>query len=324
MSEFADSTEPPKATPEPSIGLLTSDEHSGALYLVVTIVIALWQGMIGVLVKWSTWPPVTMVWARCVVTVAALWLFARFSGSRVARSHVESRDWTNGRLTTWGSGALLAAHWITLFLGYRVCNVGPVVVALFTFPVMAAFVEPWFFGHRPRLLQLLTACVATAGVAAMRLWNDGGPTTAGNTTLGIVLGLLSAAFFTARSIIARKLLRRSSALQIMREQAMVVVVLLLPSVLLLESSHWAWRELVLLVVLGAGFTAIPHTLGVWSMKRLTVATSGVIGSLQTVSTLLLAQLFIGETAELGVWVGAGAVMLAVGVESLAHAREPKT
>jgi drug/metabolite transporter (DMT)-like permease len=303
------------------------DQHSRLQYLVVTIVIALWQGMIAVLVKWSTWPPVTMVWARCVVTIAALWLFGRWRSTRVAPQRLveptalTSSDWTNTRLTSWGSGALLAAHWITLFLGYRFCSVGPVVVALFTFPVMAALLEPWFFQQRPRALQLITACVAMAGVAAIRLWDDGTTAASPNTLLGIGLGLLSAAFFTARSIIARKLLRRSSALQIMHEQAVVVALLLLPSTWLLEASHWSLREVVLVVVLGVGFTAIPHTLGVWSMKKLTVATSGVIGSLQTVSTLILAQLFVGEAIALGVWLGAAAVMLAVTIEGLAHARE---
>jgi drug/metabolite transporter (DMT)-like permease len=102
------------------------------------------------------------------------------------------------------------------------------------------------------------------------------------------------------------------------------VILLLPSALLLEAPHWSVRELVLLLVLGAGFTAIPHTLGVWSMKKLTVATSGVVGSLQTVSTLVLAQSLVGESATVGVWTGALAVMLAVGIESWAHVSEPKT
>lgn len=285
--------------------------------------------MIGVLVKWSTWPPVTMVWARCVITIAALWLFARSraSTSRPAPTPSVSyasapvgKVWVNKRLATWGSGALLAGHWVTLFWGYRVCNVGPVVVALFTFPVMAALIEPWFFKQRPQLLQLFTACIAVAGVAAMRLWDRDADLASQNTTFGIALGLLSAAFFTARSIIARKLLRHASALQIMQEQAIVVAVLLLPSTLWLETSHWSVSELALVFVLGAGFTAIPHTLGVWAMKRLTVATSGVVGSLQTVSTLVLAQLFVGESISFGVWLGTVAVMLAVTIESLAHTR----
>lgn len=311
--------EPTGAVPPNTEILLPDDNASHLQYLVVTISIALWQGMIGVLVKWSTWPPVTMVWGRCVVTIVALWAFAR---ARPAVTATASPDgaWARKRVVIWGSGALLAAHWIALFLGYRLANVGPVVVALCTFPVMAALVEPWFFGQRPKLVQLATACIATAGVAATRLL-DGDAASSPNATLGIVLGLCSAAFFTARSIIARKLLRHTGAVQIMHEQAIVVAVLLLPSALLLEASHVNWRDLLLVFVLGVGFTAIPHTLGVWSMKKLTVATSGVVSSLQTVSTVLLAQALLGEAASVGVWLGAAAVMLAVAAESFAHARE---
>lgn len=289
------------------------DKHTHVHYLLVTIAIAVWQGMIGVLVKWSTWPPVTMVWARCLITVLALFVFLRrYPLPAGPDASTQPRAW----LATWGSGALLAGHWITLFLGYRVCNVGPVVVALFTFPVMAALIEPWFFDKRPQPVQLLSACIATAGVASMRLWGDGQAKADANMALGIALGLCSAALFTARSIIARRLLRRSSATQIMHEQAIVVTLLLLPSVALLDASHFNWRDLALVVVLGLGFTAIPHTLGVWSMKKLSVATSGIVGSLQTVSTLLLAQVFVGEVVAFGVWMGAGVVMLAVAVESL--------
>jgi drug/metabolite transporter (DMT)-like permease len=316
--------------PSPATGVHSPDQHSRTIYVAVAIAIALWQGMIGVLVKWSTWPPVTMVWARCVVTVVALWLFARWRPAPVAATAtpaIESvTDWSSTRRATWGSGALLAGHWVTLFLGYRFCSVGPVVVALCTFPVMAAVAEPWFFPRRAQRLQLFTACVATSGVAAMRLWDGGSvgseaPAAAENTLLGITLGLCSAAFFTARSIIARKLLRHTSAVRIMYEQAIVVAVLLLPSALLFEASHWSVQDVLLVLVLGVGFTAIPHTLGVWSMKKLTVATSGVVSSLQTVSALVLAQLLLAESISIGTWLGAGAVMLAVAIESLTHARE---
>lgn len=326
------STELSSDPPGPAIGVHSPDQHSRAVYVAVAIAIALWQGAIGVLVKWSTWPPVTMVWARCVVAVGALWLFARWrSAPMMASGPPLPALGTNrrARLTTWGSGALLAGHWIALFLGYRFCNVGPVVVALCTFPIMAAIAEPWFFPQRPQRLQLLTACVATAGVAAMRLWDGGSaasstPAAAENTLLGIAFGLCSAAFFTARSIIARKLLRHSSAVRIMYEQAVVVAVLLLPSTLLLEASHWSMRDVLLVLVLGVGFTAIPHTLGVWSMKKLTVATSGVVSSLQTVSALALAQLLLAESISIGTWVGASAVTLAVVIDSLSHARERTT
>lgn len=300
------------ADPDAAAGAAT-DQHTHLQYLLVTIAIAVWQGMIGVLVKWSTWPPVTMVWARCLVTVVALFAFARRYPLPAGPDASTQR---HGWLATWGSGVLLAGHWITLFLGYRVCNVGPVVVALFTFPVMAALIEPWFFDKRPQAVQLLSACVATAGVACMRLWEDNAAPADANTGLGITLGLCSAALFTARSIIARRLLRRASATQIMHEQAIVVSLLLLPSVALLDASHLNVRELLLVLVLGVGFTAIPHTLGVWSMKKLSVATSGIVGSLQTVSTLMLAQIFVGEVVAFGVWVGASVVIVAVAVESL--------
>lgn len=295
------------------------EKHTHLHYLGVTVLVALWQGMIGVLVKWSTWHPISMVWARCVVTVVALGVYSRLHPPMNPGGGDQTTS-TRRRHVTWLSGALLAGHWVTLFLGYRVCNVGPVVVALFTFPVMAALVEPWFFRQRPQAVQILTACIATVGVAGMRLWDGPQTSVEANTSLGIGLGLCSAAFFTARSIIARRLLRHSSAIQIMHEQATVVAVLLLPSTLLLGWTELTLREFGLMLVLGAGFTAIPHTLGVWAMKRLTVATSGVVGSLQTVSTLVLAQALVGESISVGVWLGAAAVVFAVALESVAHAR----
>ena len=99
-----------------------------------------------------------------------------------------------------------------------------------------------------------------------------------------------------------------------------MALLLTPSLVQLE-AHWlAPEQLLLLLILGFGFTAIPHTLSVWALSRLSVATSGIVGSLQAVSAILLANWLLHEPLQLGVVLGAAAVIGAVVWESSAQLR----
>lgn len=285
--------------------------------LLVVLGVAMWQGMIGVWVKWSDWSPMAMVWARCVLTSLILLVYERGRASR-ARSYAPPSGLPSARML-WG-GFLLAAHWVALFIGYRVAEVGPVVVALFTFPIMASIAEPLIVARRPERRQLGAGVLVLLGIAAMQLFASGTSSEGGSIGLGVTLGLCSAACLAARNIICRSLLAEQNAVTVMAGQAWIVAILLTPSLVQLESSWFAPKQLLLLLILGVGFTAIPHTLSVWALSRLSVATSGIVGSLQTVSTILLASWLLREPLQLGVTLGAAAVIGAVVWESSSHLR----
>ena len=283
-------------------------------YVALVILAAVWQGMIGVFAKWISWPPLPIVCLRCVFATGMLWLVLALRPRR-------SSDGEPGTiLTNWrvllGSGVLLAVHWGTLFWAYKVAPVGPVVVAVFTYPLLASVVEPFCFGGRPVARQVWAAVLGLVGVTLITL-QGGMDESAGQLRLGVTLGLISAACFALRGIYSRKLLQKTDAITIMAVQTTVVAVLFAPTLIQVSAPLVSVRELALLGILGVAFTALPHTVNVWALRHLSVAASGIIGSLQVLSGIALSVVLLGERAPLVVWIGAGLVVLAVAWESTA-------
>lgn len=283
--------------------------------------------MIGVFVKWIPWPPLAMVSARCMIASACLWTTlllrqraARSEGPGLqetdAGSTNESRRGPSPLAFLFG-GALLAGHWGALFSGYRVGDVGPVVVAVFTYPVLTSLAEPLVHRKAPSLRQVATALLGAAGVAYMAL----GPTATqamANNREAIGFGLLSAVLFSARNIQARALMKQTDAITLMAWQVSVAALVLSPFMLQLTAERFRAEELLLVVVLGVFFTAAPHTLTVWALNGLSAAAAGIIGSLQVVSGILAAVVFLGEQTQPAVWLGAFAVIGAVSWETLVN------
>lgn len=296
-------------------------------FVLITLFVAVWQGMIGVFVKWVSWPPAAMVCARCAIASIGLWALAWAIEAKHPTSRREEAGPgvpvvtpTRTPATPWGivlGGVLLAGHWGALFWAYRVAEVGPVVVSVFTFPIMASLTEPWFFGARPCLRQVLLAGLVVVGVATMVHGRTDTAAGSDGNGWGILLGLVSAAFIAARNILSRRQLAGVHPIRLMAQQTLVVAVLTAPSLAWVGIEDLTTRNVALLAILGIGFTALSHTLMMWTLKHLSVAATGIIGSLQVVAGILLARWLLSEVTSLTVWLGAGTVLVAVAIESWA-------
>ena len=292
-----------------------SSASASARHVAPVVLTAIWLGMIGVLAKWITWPPLAIVCARCGVSVSVLALLLVLRPRREPARTSLRAHWP--RLLV--SGLLLGAHWGTLFWAYKLAPVGPVVVAVFTFPLMASILEPFWFGARPAPRQIWAALLGLAGIALISL--QGSETGAdGHARVGVALGLVSALCFALRGIYSRKLVAETDAITIMAIQTGIVAILFLPALIWVPAVLFDTRELVLIAVLGVAFTALPHTVIVWALKRLSVAASGIIGSLQVLSGIALAVFFLGESPTISIWIGAFLVVAAVVWESVAAAK----
>lgn len=269
------------------------------------------QGMVGVLAKTIPAPAAALVVGRCAVAAVALALVCRATGRRLPAT-------PRARLGAVVAGLLLGGHWLTLFVAYKIADVGPVVIAVFTFPVMVSLIEPWFFGARPGARQLLAAALVVVGVWALQ---GLAPEAAAAEDLpGVALALVSAALFAVRNVLSRRLLVHGDALVLMGWQTAVAAIALAPALVGLEAGDFGRGAGVGILVLGLLFTALPHTVGVWAMGRLSAATVGIVGSQQVIFGIAFAWLLLGESLHAGVGAGAALVLLAVAAESRAHWR----
>ena len=284
-------------------------------YALCVVAMAISQGMIGVWVKWIAWPPLALVSARCWIAAAVLFGLGAWQTRGIEappESGARDKKFWIGVL---GGGVLLAAHWGTLFVGYRVAPVAPVVVSTFTFPLMASLAEPFFWRARPSLGQVSAAALGVLGVALVQQGSAALPGRAdGRIELGIVLGLVAAACFAARGIYNRKLMVHGSATGIMAIQVTVVAVLFAPFMLQLRDSDLSAEKIGMVLLLGVGFTALPHTLITWALRGLDFATTGVLGSIQVQSALVLAHVLLDEAMGARIILGGAVVLVAVVIQ----------
>jgi drug/metabolite transporter (DMT)-like permease len=297
-------------------------KSSLALTVAAVVLVSCGQGLVGVFAKWIAWPPLALACGRCLVAALILWplvmLRSRFRKNDASRLVGESNLQKRKRRTLLLSGLLLAAHWSALFSAFHIAPVGPVVIAVFTYPLMAALFEPYFFRARPERREIWAALVSLCGVVAV-IWPTEGHLDAAVVS-GVGLGLFSAATFAARGIASRALLAQVDPLLIVAVQVSIVAVLLSPSLMQLPKVNP--RDIILIVALGTMLTALPHTVFVWAFRRLSVATSGVLGSLEVISGLFFAALLLGERHTPGMWLGAALVISAVVTRSRALLKPP--
>jgi len=208
-------------------------------------------------------------------------------------------------------GVLLATHWVSYFYAMQVSSIAVGVIALYTYPVITVFLEPFFHGEKPHVIDVITSFAVLFGiyliVPEFSLDN--------NTMLGVLSGVFSAFMMSLRNIMQRRYFSKYSASQALLYQTIVVVLTLFAftemSVTVIEGEQW-W----LLVLLGVVFTALPHTLFAHGLLHLKAKTVSLIACVQVVYAAVFAAIFLGELISLNVIIGGFIVVSAAMFESL--------
>jgi len=189
-------------------------------------------------------------------------------------------------------GFFLGTHWITYFHAMQVSSVAIGIIALYTYPVITVFLEPFFHGEKPHIKDIISALVVLSGIYFLV------PEFAidNRTTQGVLWGVLSAFLFAMRNIIHGRYFKSYPARHALLYQTLAIVLLLLPfsSPVIIEVNSQQWLQLILL---GIFFTALPHTLFANSLLHLKAKTAGLIACMQVVYGTLFAALFLTELPD---------------------------
>ena len=98
------------------------------------------------------------------------------------------------------TGVIMGFHWWTYFLSIQLSTVAIGLLTIYTYPVMAVFLEPFFFRTKISIKQAIGGFGILLGifflVPEFSLNND--------ITLGITIGLFSSFMFAMRSVLSRK------------------------------------------------------------------------------------------------------------------------
>ncbi|RTR35041.1 DMT family transporter [Shewanella atlantica] len=238
---------------------------------------------------------------RCFVAALVLALIVKASKHRLLLN--SGRDY----LIALGLGIVVSLHWVTYFASMQLSSIAVGMIAFFTYPVMTVLIEPIVTGNKIQRVDIVSGITVLIGVTLLipeaNLGND--------VTLGIAVGVLSAAFFTARNLLHKRYFSAYSGPQAMFYQTAVAAVFLAPwhsvEINTIEQNVWG-----LILLLGVVFTAAPHALFTAALRHLSAKTVSLVSCLQPFYGAVLALFFLGENLELKTVLG-GVLVVATAI-----------
>ena len=241
---------------------------------------------------------------RCLLAAGALLVILTLFKRRVLLTGL--RDWLLMGLC----GLLMCVHWVAYFHAMQVSTVAVGMIALYTYPIITVFLEPFWQGQRPHRADMLCGVAVLAGVCL--LVPDF--SLRSSAALGLFWGMVSAFAFALRNVLQRHCLSQYRGDTSLFYQALILGLAVLPFVRQapgsLTSSIW-----VQLGLLAFFCTAVPHSLFAGSLPEVKAKTAGLIGCLMPVYGVALAWLVLGEAPALATVLGGLIILGAAAFES---------
>ena len=213
-------------------------------------------------------------------------------------------------------GVAVGIHWVTYFAGMQLAGITVGMLAFFTYPVITVFLEPLFNKSKPKTKDIISAVVVIFGIYLLipnvNLGDD--------ITLGVVTGVVSALFFALRNITHKRYFSEYGGPQTMFYQTLVAS-LMLCAFIEVPITQINDADLILLLIAGVVFTAMPHSLFAASLKHLSAATAGLISCLQPLYGTILAIIILHERPSVMTLIGGALIVSAACFETWSISRK---
>jgi len=213
-------------------------------------------------------------------------------------------------------GVAVGIHWVTYFAGMQLAGITVGMLAFFTYPVITVFLEPLFNKSKPKTKDIISAVVVIFGIYLLipnvNLGDD--------ITLGVVTGVVSALFFAIRNITHKRYFSEYGGPQTMFYQTLVAS-LMLCAFIEVSITQINDADLILLLIAGVVFTAMPHSLFAASLKKLSAATAGLISCLQPLYGTILAIIILHERPSVMTLIGGALIVSAACFETWSISRK---
>jgi len=258
----------------------------------------------GVLGRYISMPPPITIWWRCFFAAILLGAFCWYK--KINLNISSSRDWK----TIIMSGLFFGAHWVTYFYALRYSNVAIGMLSLFTYPVITALLEPFFFNSKLNVKHVLLGILVLIGIyfltPELNLEND--------YTKGVLFGLISSVFYALRNILLKSKIAHYHGSMLMFYQMIIITLVLWPAFFFFEMNPRTndWSALIILAIVT---TAIGHTLFVMSFKNFSISTASIMSSIQPIYGILFGLLLLNEIPADRTLFGGALILTTVIIES---------
>ncbi|MHB0755199.1 DMT family transporter [Polaribacter sp. M15] len=259
----------------------------------------------GVLGRYIAMPAEAIILCRAFLASILMFVFCKYQ--KIDFTIKSKKD----KISFLISGFLMGAHWVTYFYALKLSNVALGMLSIYTYPVITAFLEPFFSKQKINVIHIFLAILVLIGVYILvpefSLEN--------NELQGILFGILSAFFYALRNLMVKNEVKTYNGSLLMFYQMIVVTVFLIPTLFFSDFSN-AIDELPLLLLVALLTTAIGHTLMVNSLQHFSATTTSIISSVQPIFGIIIAYLFVNEIPSFNVYIGGSLILLTVVIESL--------
>lgn len=272
------------------------------LVLHLTVVL---MGATGIFARVIDLPAWEITGYRTAIAAAVLFAWVQWREGAVGLD--SARDYARMLLL----GVLLGLHWVTYFHAMQLSSVAIGMIALFAYPVMTVFLEPFFTRIQLNWRDLISGVLVLLGVYLLVPEFD----LANNTTQGVLWGLFSALLFALRNILLGHWFSEVSAARSLAYQTAVTALMIAPALLWVGELPRV-GDVGLVLLLGVLFTAVAHALLGYSLRFLRPKTVGLVSCMQPVYGVLYALLLLGSVPTLATIVGGLLVSLAAFYETL--------
>jgi drug/metabolite transporter (DMT)-like permease len=254
---------------------------------------------------------ITITFGRVFFSSIFLFIFAKFYKLELKLSLFKLNSGKDYFLMI-VSGIILAVHWFCFIRSIQLSTVAIGTITFSTFPLFTSFLEPVFFKEKIKLRSVVCSIIMLIGIFILA-HNNGLRTEGSQEHIekmnGIVIGLVSGLTYAILSLLNRSFSAKYDSKTIVFYEQLSATIMLLPFVFIIKPEVPV-KDLLLLAVLGIGFTAVAHALFVKGLSHVKVSTAGIISGLEAVYAIVLASILLREIPMLNEIAG-GFVVLVV-------------
>ena len=270
------------------------------LILHFTVLIWGFTGVLGELISVSA---MHLVWYRVLIAAISLWVYFLIAKKPILVSKSQLIQYL-------AVGMLVGLHWVLFFHAIKISTVSVTLVTLSSVTLFTAILEPIINRKKISIADILIGLVIIFGIYLIFKFEF-------QYFWGIVYGLSCAFCASIFSIFNARMVKKGSPTSItfyeMIGAWIGVSMILLISGQFDEQMILSQSDLMYLLVLGVGCTAIAYVLGVAVMRELSAFTVALTTNMEPVYGIILALLIFGqkEAMSTGFYFGAIIVLVAV-------------
>jgi len=201
----------------------------------------------------------------------------------------------------------LSGNWIFLFQSYKETTIANAALTYYLAPVLVVVMSPIVLKEKLSLKKAI--CAGTALLGLILIVQSNNNDGAGHHLLGIVYGLIAAAFYAILTL-ANKFIRNMNGLENTLSQLVISSALLLPYVLMTNGFNLfgiSDTSFILILILGVLHTGVGFYLFFSGMRGLSGQSIAVLSYIDPVTSLLISAFVLGE--RMALLQMAGAVLL---------------